>query len=109
MNLLTKQEELYLLTIHRLGEPAYLVNIRGHLLEHTGKDWAFGSLYITLTKLLKKGLLETYTGEPSANRGGKAIKYYRLTEEGMFALTEAKKLQDVMWSGFSPSLAEKKI
>lgn len=50
---LTKQEELFLLTIIRLEKPAYLVNIRDHLLEHTGKEWAFGSIYITLNKLFK--------------------------------------------------------
>lgn len=109
MNFLTKQEELFLLTIHRLDEPAYLVNIREHLLQYTGKDWAFGSLYITLDKLRKKGLVETTIGKPSAARGGKAIKYYKLTGEGMVALAEAKKLQDVMWKGFSASSVEKKM
>lgn len=109
MNLLTKQEELFLLTIHRLSEPAYLVNIREHLITYAGKDWAFGSLYITLDKLRKKGFVDIYTGKPSATRGGKAIKYYRLTEEGMAALRETKELQDVMWQGFSAPAGEKKI
>jgi len=49
MVILTKQEELFMLTIFRLQEPAYLVNIRNYLFEQTRKDWAFGSLYITLT------------------------------------------------------------
>lgn len=109
MYFLTKQEELFLLTIFRLKEPAYLVNVREHLLEHTGKDWAFGSLYITLDKLWKKGFVETYIGKPSASRGGKAIKYYRLTKEGITALAEAKELQDKMWKGFYPSIPGKKV
>ena len=109
MDLLTKQEELFLLTIHRLAEPAYLVNIREHLLKFAGKDWAFGSLYITLDKLRKKGFVETYTGKPSSIRGGKAIKYYKLTGEGRAALAEAKKVQDVMWQGFTASMAEKNM
>jgi len=109
MNFLTKQEELFLLTIYRLNEPAYLVNIREHLLKFTGKDWAFGSLYITLDKLYRKGYVKTYIGESRGSRGGKAIKYYSLTDEGLSVLAKTKELQDIMWKGFSPLLERKKL
>lgn len=89
------------MAIFRLKEPAYLVNIRNFLLDHTGKDWAFGSLYITLDKLKKKGFLETYTGKPRRTQGGKAIQYYNLTDEGLQSLAEAKRMYDIMWEGFS--------
>ena len=101
MKLLTKQEELFLLTILRIKQDAYLVNIREHILTHTGKDWAFGSIYMTVEKLRKDGLVQTYHGEPSAERGGKAIKYYRLTSEGFKALKESKKVIDEMWKDFA--------
>ncbi len=104
MIILTRQEELSLLTIFRLKDPAYLVNIRDHLLEHTGKDWAFGSLYISLEKLIKKGYLEAHVGEPSATRGGKAIKYYRITQEGTSVLVDSKRLNDLMWREFSVAM-----
>lgn len=106
MVILTKQEELFMLTIFRLQEPAYLVNIRNYLFEHTGKDWAFGSLYITLDKLRKKEFVETYTGKPRQTQGGKAIQYYRLTEEGLRVLAEAKRIHDVMWKGFSSPISK---
>lgn len=107
MPYLTKQEELFMLAILRLKEPAYLVNIRNTLLEHTGKDWAFGSLYITLDKLRKKKLVDTFTGKPRRTKGGKAIQYYRLTDKGLHALAEAKRLYTIMWEGFSFPLSEK--
>ena len=106
---LTKQEELFMIAIIRLQEPAYLVNIRNFLLEHTGKDWAFGSLYITLDKLKKKGLLETYSGKPRHKQGGKAIQYYRITNKGHLALEEAKRLNDIMWEGFPSFHPSKKV
>jgi len=109
MTYLTKQEELFMLAILRIKEPAYLVNIRNFLLENTGKDWAFGSLYITLDKLKKKGFLKTYTGKPKQTQGGKAIQYYRLTEEGHKTLAEAKRLHDIMWEGFSLARGRKKV
>jgi DNA-binding PadR family transcriptional regulator len=108
MTFLTKQEELFMLAIHRIKEPPYLVNIRNFLLENTGKDWAFGSLYITLDKLKKKGFLETYTGKPKHTQGGKAIQYYKLTEEGHKTLAEAKRLHDIMWEGFSLARGRKR-
>ncbi len=100
MDMLTKQEELFLLAVFRINKDAYLVNIREHLFAHTGKEWAYGSIYITLDKLCKKGLLATQLGSPSSSKGGKAIKYYRMTEKGFQALAENKRLHDMMWKGF---------
>lgn len=100
MELLTKQEELFLLAILGIGKDAYLVNIREHLKTHTGKDWAFGSIYITLEKLRKKGLIKAHVGKPSSRQGGKAIKYYVLTKEGIQTLRDNKRLHDKMWMEF---------
>jgi len=101
MYLFTKQEELILLSVFSLKDSAYLVTIRKHIFEHAGKDWAFGSLYIALERLIKNGYIETFLGEPLPERGGKAIKYYTLTRFGVAALLEIKKLQDTMWKDFS--------
>jgi DNA-binding PadR family transcriptional regulator len=104
MHLLTKQEELLLLAIFRIQKDAYLVNIREHLKEHIGKDWAFGSIYITLEKLCRKGFVKNRIGSPTASQGGKAIKYYDLTESGIRILKENKRLHDKMWKGFAENI-----
>jgi len=101
MHLLTKQEELLLLAIFRIQKDAYLVNIREHLKKHTGKEWAFGSIYITLEKLCRKGFVKNRIGAPTASQGGKAIKYYDLTELGIRILKENKHLHDEMWKEFA--------
>jgi PadR family transcriptional regulator PadR len=101
MHLLTKQEELLLLAIFRIQKDAYLVNIREHLKEHTGKEWAFGSIYITLEKLCRKGFVKNRIGVPTASQGGKAIKYYDLTESGIRILKENMRLHDKMWKEFA--------
>jgi len=101
MKLLTKQEELLMLALFSLRENAYLVNIREHIIETAGKDWAFGSIYMSLEKLRKNGYVKTRMGEPSSSRGGKAIKFYELTERGIAVLAETKKLHDRMWKEFS--------
>ncbi len=105
---LTRLEELFLLAILQLDEPACLDNMRRYLLQHTGKDWAFGSLFVSLAKLERSGLVRTRYGAPKGGRGGKAIKYYAVTAEGLAALAEAKKLNDAMWRGF-PAIARKAV
>lgn len=99
--LMTRQEEMILLSLYNLIEDAYLVNIRDYLIETAGKDWAFGSIYMSLEKLRKRGWVSSRTGEPSGARGGKAIKYYNITASGIRALSETKAVQDRLWRSFS--------
>ena len=108
MAFLTKLEELFMLAVFQHNGPASLMNIRDYLLDNTRRDWAIASLYIALDKLKKKGFVKSYKGEPKNVRGGKALRYYLITEKGIRALDEAWKMQEGMWKGFSCSLARSK-
>lgn len=101
MKYLTRKEELILLTVSRLNENASLVAIREHLNQHTKRKWSVGNVYVPLEKMSRNGYLRELTGEPTSKRGGKAVKFYRLTSYGLKALSETKKVHDVMWEGFS--------
>jgi PadR family transcriptional regulator PadR len=105
MVFLTKLEELFMLAVFHHNGPASLMDIRENLLDKTGKDWTFGSLYIILDKLKKKGFVESYKGEPKHIQGGKALRYYLMTESGIQALDEAWKMQEGMWKDFISSLS----
>jgi DNA-binding PadR family transcriptional regulator len=100
MKVLTRQEEQILLAVYHLKNSAYLIPIREQIKRYTGKYLSVGTIYAPLNRLCRNGFLESYLGEPSNTRGGKAIKYYRLTEMGFQALAEVKKIQDEMWEGF---------
>jgi PadR family transcriptional regulator PadR len=102
---LTKLEELFMLAVFHHDGPASLVDIREYLLEKTGKDWAIASLYIALDKLKKKGFVKSFKGEPKHVRGGKALRYYLVTEKGIQALKKTWKMQEGMWKDFVSSLA----
>jgi len=82
-----------------LTEGAYLVNIREHLNKHTEKKWSVGNVYVPLDRMCKLGYLDSTIGDPTTKRGGKAIRYYKLTQKGVEALVEIKKIHDVMWTG----------
>ncbi len=99
MKTLTRTEEQILLTIYHLQDKAYLVTIRDMLKEMTGKCLDIGTIYVPLKRLDHNGYLMSYYGEPTAVRGGKAIKFYKLTAKGYKALAAMKRVQDRLWKG----------
>jgi DNA-binding PadR family transcriptional regulator len=106
-NYLTRKEELILLAVHKLGDSASLVKIREILNVSTGHEWTVGNVYVPLDRMTKLGYLEARVGEPTARRGGKAVKYYTLTLQGKESLAELKRVHDTMWNGVSdPALGK---
>jgi len=101
MKYITRQEEFVLLTVYQLKENAYLVEIQKQLNQLTQKNWSISSVFVPLDKLERSGHLKTRIGEPTAKRGGRAIKYYSMTELGLKALTEVKMVHDALWKNNS--------
>ena len=99
MRLLTRQEELVLLAIFQLKGSTGLVQIRDFLNDHTGRDWSISSVYVPLSRLTNEGLLSEKIGQPTAKRGGKAIKFYEISRDGLKVLRELDNLNQVMWKG----------
>ncbi len=100
MQILTKLEELILLSVWKLRENAYGTTIYKHIAEATGKKISLGGVYFPLDRLVKKGYLDTYVGDPTPERRGLSKRYYALTENGLEALREIKKVNEIMWEGF---------
>ncbi len=101
MKSLTLQEQYILLSVYMLKDHAYLATIREYILENTGKDLSIGTVYVPLDRLRKMGYLKTEISAPSPKVGGRSIKFYQITDEGIKALHEVKKINDTMWLGFS--------
>ena len=57
MKLLTRPEELILLTVLRLKDEAYCVPIFDEIQKLTEKNWTLGSIYPPLYRLEQRGLL----------------------------------------------------
>lgn len=96
---LTLQEEIVLTTIWRLKEDAYGVLIRKNMAEITDKQMMYGTLYNTLSQLLRKGYVSKIKGEPTSVRGGRSKMYYQLTQDGLKALQKARELHRSIWKG----------
>src|SRR3954447_12810862 len=75
--------------VHRLRGEAYGVLIRREITERTGRAPSYGGIYTTLARLEQDGLLRSYDGEPTPERGGRAKRFYELTGLGATALQQA--------------------
>ncbi len=99
MKLLSRIEEIILLSIWRLGDMAYGMAIREEIIKATGKKWLLGAIYGPLGRLHKNGYVLTLKGEPTPERGGRSKVYYRLSREGIKALREIQRVNSVIWDG----------
>ncbi len=103
MKLLSRIEEIVLLSIWRLQDDAYGMTIRQEVINATGKNWLLGAIYGPLGRIQKNGFVETVKGDPKPERGGRAKIFYRLTPKGKEALIEIQKINQIIWNDL-PSL-----
>lgn len=108
MNLLSRSEEIILVTILKLGDSAYGVSIHEQIQKDTGDEWSFASIYQPLMRLTKKNYVTRVKGDPASERGGKSKYYYRLTLHGKRALLEIKASYENIWRG-APKIAVDKV
>ncbi len=102
----SKKEEQILLAICHLGEDAYLIPIREEIKKYTGKYYSVGTIYAPLNRLHVYGYLETYVKKTSSTKSKKPIKYYKLTKNGLAALAQLKRQNEMMWKGIEPQTLE---
>jgi len=92
-------EQVVLLAILRLGDDAYGVTIRREIAECTERAPAPGALYTTLDRLEEKGLAMSRYGDPTAERGGRARRYFTVTPRGVRAVVQAQRAYQRLLKG----------
>ncbi len=98
MRLLSRSEELVLLTVWNLQGEASCLPIQRKLEEVTGKSWSLGSIFDPLDRLERKRLLDSRLTEPTKERGGRSKRVYRLTALGRRALQDLRSIQEALWT-----------
>jgi DNA-binding PadR family transcriptional regulator len=86
--MLAEFEYLLITAAAELGEEAYGAAIREEIETHTGRKCSIGALYTTIDRLETKGLLKTWMGEATAQRGGRAKRMIRVTPKGVQAASD---------------------
>lgn len=97
-------EQMVLLSIIRLDDDAYGLAIKDELEAVAGRSPSSGGLYTTLDRLETKGLVESYAGEVTLERGGRARRYVRVTPEGQALLARSRNSLMALWDGIEEAL-----
>jgi len=98
-DLLGTLELIVLLSLLSLGTDAYGIPIRDEIHRRIGRNISFGAVYVTLQRLQGKGLVESRMGEPTAERGGRAKKFFRVTKAGRQAVDHSRHAIEAMSAG----------
>jgi DNA-binding PadR family transcriptional regulator len=91
-------EELVLLSVRQLGDEAHGGAIQAILAERAGREVTLGAIYAALDRAHRKGLANSWLGEPTAMRGGRAKRHYAVTEDGLAALEESRRVRELLWA-----------
>ncbi len=105
--LLTDFELMILLAALRGGDDAYAVQIADEIAATAGRQVQLGAVYTALNRLEARHLVESWTGEPTAARGGRAKRHFRVTTRGMQAVRTTQQALVALWRGL-PQLKEQR-
>jgi PadR family transcriptional regulator, regulatory protein PadR len=86
-------EYLLITAAATLGENAYGVVMREAIVKAIGRTCSLGAMYTTLDRLEVKGLVKTWKGEGTPQRGGRSKRMVRVTPPGTAA---ARDFNDIM-------------
>ena len=93
MKNLSGNDELILLAILALKDEAYGAIIMKHLTGVSGREWSIGAIYDPLYRLEKAGYVRSEQTAPVNVRGGRSKRLYRVTEDGLTALREHRRVR----------------
>jgi PadR family transcriptional regulator PadR len=85
--MLGKFEYLLIAAAVRLGDEAYGAAILQEIERSSRRECSIGALYTTLDRLEAKGMIKTWTGKPTQERGGRSKRMVRVTAKGVAAAT----------------------
>lgn len=98
MKMITRMEEMILLSVLNLEEDAYLVSIQKYLSELLERKISLTSIHLPLNRLEKYNYLAANLQGATAVRGGRRKKIYHVTETGLEALNEYRIISDKLWN-----------
>lgn len=90
-------ELMVILAVVCLGDDAYGVPIARELEQRRRRSVSIGSVYAALERLEEKGLVNSTVGEPTAERGGRARRYFHVTRQGMRVIRETHDILAGLW------------
>ncbi len=92
-------QQVAMLAVARLGADAYGAAIRDELLHVAERKVSVQTVWVTLVRLEKQGLVDSTESPREEGRRGRARRVFRLTPAGWNALDMARASTARMWDG----------
>jgi PadR family transcriptional regulator PadR len=92
-------EHIVLLALLRLEDRAYGVTVRREIELRTQREISIGAVYATLDRLETKGLVKSHRGDPTPERGGRSKRFFRVTANGVAAVSRTNRALQRMTEG----------
>lgn len=96
--LLTDFEIMILLAILRVGDDAYGVTIAREIESTAGRAVQLPAVYTALERLETQGLVRSWLGDATPQRGGRAKKHFALTRTGLGSVQDTRQALTALWS-----------
>ncbi|HXG55407.1 MAG TPA: helix-turn-helix transcriptional regulator [Vicinamibacterales bacterium] len=104
-SILGEFEQVVLLTLLRLGNGTWGASMRRDIQERTGRELPVSVVYVTLQRLEKKGMVRSYVGNPTTERGGRRRRHYLIDTPGEHALGRSYRAFRKLSEGMEQRLA----
>lgn len=105
-SLLGTFEQLVLAAILQVGERAYPPLVLEWIEAATERTVNRGSLYVSLDRLERKGLVRSRPEDAGEGRAGRPRRYLEVTQEGLAALRHARGSLMAAWAGIESVLED---
>jgi DNA-binding PadR family transcriptional regulator len=92
-------EHIIVLALLRLEDRAYGVTVRQEIELRTDREVSIGAVYATLDRLERKGYVTSYRGDPTPERGGRSKRFFRVTGDGVEAVSRTHRALQSMTEG----------
>lgn len=92
-------EHIIVLALLRLGDRAYGVTVRQEIELRTNREVSIGAVYATLDRLESKGYVKSRRGDPTPERGGRSKRFFKVTADGVAAVSRAQRVLHSMTEG----------
>ena len=90
-------EELVLLAVCSIDGEAYGVSLQEKLEDLLGRDVSIGAVYAALDRLERKGLVTSWVGDPTSQRGGRRKRHFEITAAGVATLKRVRTVRERIW------------
>lgn len=91
-------ETILLLAVAGLDGEASGAAIHERILDTTGRDVSLASVYVTLSRLEKKGFVTADVDHAHAEAGGRLRKLFEVTPAAVRALCDTRRAHDRLWA-----------